>query len=76
VTQLTNRVLNAKRVEQWDRYLVPQNVFLVINLFIPYFWELTYTGQTGWQIFALDGSNDADSHKDVHFRVSFILLSI
>jgi len=33
VTQLTNRVLNAKRVEQWDRYLVPQNVFLVCNKF-------------------------------------------
>ena len=31
MTQLTNRGLNAKRVEQWDRYLVPQNVFLVNN---------------------------------------------
>ena len=33
VTQLTNRGLNAKRVEQWDRYLVPQNVFLVDTSF-------------------------------------------
>jgi len=29
VTQLTNRGLSAKRVEQWDRHHVPQNAFLV-----------------------------------------------
>jgi len=27
------------------------------------------TGQTHWQIFTLDGSNDADSRKDVPFGV-------
>ena len=34
-------------------------------LFIP-FWN-THTGETGRQIFTLDGSNDADSRKDVSF---------
>jgi len=34
------------------------------------------TGQTEGQIFALVGSNDADSRKDVPFADSFILLSI
>jgi len=34
------------------------------------------TGQTGWQVFVLDGSNDMDSGKDVPFWVSFMLLSI
>jgi len=33
VTQLTNRGLNAKWAEQWDRYHVPQNAFLVNNQF-------------------------------------------
>jgi len=32
VTQLMNRGLNAKRVEQWDRYLVTYNVFLVVDV--------------------------------------------
>ena len=27
------------------------------------------TGQTRWRIFTLDGSNDADSRKDVPFGV-------
>jgi len=34
------------------------------------------TGQTRRRIFALDGSNDADSRKDVPFGVSLILLPI
>ena len=31
MTQLMNKGLNAKRAEQWDRYLVPWNVFLVVT---------------------------------------------
>ena len=34
------------------------------------------TGQTRQRIFTLDGSNDADSRKDVLFGVSLILLRI
>jgi len=37
------------------------------NVFIPSFWELAYTDQTGQRIFTLDGSNDANSRKDVPF---------
>jgi len=36
VTQLTNRGLNAKWAEQWDRYHVSQNAFLVLTYFLPY----------------------------------------
>ena len=34
------------------------------------------TGQTRRRIFTLDGSNDADSRKDVPFGVSLTLLPI
>jgi len=34
------------------------------------------TGQTRRRIFTLDGSNEADSRKDVRFGVSLILLLI
>ena len=34
------------------------------------------TGQTSRQIFTLDGSNDADSRKDVPFGFSLIFISI
>jgi len=53
VTQLTNGGLNAKRAEQWERYLVQQNVFLVIFMFavsLPMcnFWDYTYS--ENWHI--------------------------
>ena len=44
-----------------------------IYLFIPFFMN-SPTGQTRRRIFTLDGSNDADSSKNVPFGVSFILL--
>jgi len=34
------------------------------------------TGQTGWLIFMLNGSNDANSLKDELFGVSLILLPV
>ena len=34
------------------------------------------TGQTRRRIFTLDGSNDADSRKDVHIGVSLTLLPV
>jgi len=40
------------------------------------FWGNSPTGHTGRRIFKLDGSNDANSHKDVPFLSFFILLSI
>jgi len=36
-------------------------------LFIPLFVRNTLTGQTARQIYTLNGSNDADSRKDVPF---------
>jgi len=45
VTQFTNRGLSAKRVEQWDRYHVPQNVFLVWSYDWP-FWYNTGVRRT------------------------------
>jgi len=47
------------RLGKWVKY----NEF--IYLFFYLFHELT--GQTRRRIFTLDGSNDADSRKDVHF---------
>jgi len=41
-------------------------IYLFIYLFIPFFIN-SPTGQTRRQIFTLDGSNDADSRKDVPF---------
>jgi len=46
-----------------------------IYLFIPSIGELAYRS-AGWQIFALDGSNDEDTRKDVPFGVSLLLLPI
>jgi len=47
-----------------------ENFYLFIYLFIPFFMN-SPTGQTRRQIFTLDGSNDADSRKDVRF-VGFV----
>jgi len=47
---------------KWVKY----NEFLFIYLFIPFFIN-SPTGQTRRRIFTLDGSNDADSRKDVLF---------
>ena len=52
----------------WGRYHVPQNVFLVI--YAP-FLRNSPTGQTPRRIFTHDGSNDADSRKDVPFLEIF-----
>jgi len=50
------------------------NAWNIINfLFIYTLFGNSPTGQTGWQICTLDGSNDADLRKDVPFWVSFIL---
>ena len=43
------------------------NENLFIYLFIYTFFISSPTGQTGRRIFTLDGSNDADSRKDVPF---------
>jgi len=48
---------------KWVKY----NEILFIYLFIPFFMNLL-TGQTRRRIFTLDGSNDADSRKDVPFE--------
>ena len=47
---------------KWVKY----NEILFIYLFIPFFIN-SPTGQTRRRIFTLDGSNDADSRKDVPF---------
>jgi len=46
---------------KWVKY---NEIF--IYLFIPFFIN-SPSGQTRRRIFTLDGSNDADSRKDVHF---------
>jgi len=46
---------------KWVKY---NEIF--IYLFIPFFMN-SPTGQTRRQIFTLDGSNDANSRKDMHF---------
>jgi len=43
-----------------------ENFYLFIYLFIPFFIN-SHTGETRRRIFTLDGSNDADSRKDVPF---------
>ena len=52
-------------LSKWVKY--NENVFY---LYIPFFIN-SPTGQTRRRIFTLDGSNDADSRKDVHF-VGFV----
>jgi len=46
------------------------------KFFINTFLSNSHTGQTAHQIFTLDGSNDADSRKDVPFWLSLILQPI
>ena len=48
---------------KWVKY---NEIFFLFILFIPFFMN-SPTGQTRRRIFTLDGSNDADSRKDVPF---------
>ena len=59
----------------WANYWWNITNFLFILLFIPFFMN-SPTDQTRRRIFTLDGSNDADSRKDVLLGVSLTLLPI
>jgi len=50
--------------------------FIYLFIYLYLFFMNSTTGQTRRRIFTLDGSNDADSRKDVPFGVSLTLLPI
>ena len=59
--QIWCKSVNGALLDKWVKY---NEIF--IYLFI-YFFMNSPTDQTHWRIFTLDGSNDADSRKDVPF---------
>ena len=60
-------VPNLVQIRRWGASGQMGEIYRNFFLFIPFFHELTYRSTARRRIFTLDGSDDADSRKDVPF---------